>query len=116
MEGGARERLPMLSVVAWHLPAASAGLGGGVVAGGASGLALAGPAAETGPSPLQQAGISRRTAMLCAAALGLLAGLSGGVALMIWAGQGPARASGLVALALACAAGALTFGGLALRR
>ncbi|PWS38440.1 hypothetical protein DFH01_03925 [Falsiroseomonas bella] len=120
----------MLSEVVWHLPAASAGLGS-LALGPASGLALAGllaaavfvallgacaPADEARPSGLEQAGISRPAAMLCAAALGLIAGLAGGVALMIWAGQGPAPALGLLALALACVAGALAFGGLALRR
>jgi hypothetical protein len=120
----------MLSTVAWHLPAAAAGFGS-LATGAASVLALAGllalaafaallgacgPAAEASPSPLQQAVISRPAAALCAAALGMIAALSGAVALMIWAGQGPLPALGLVALALACMAGALAFFGLALRR
>jgi hypothetical protein len=120
----------MLSTVVWHLPAAAAGLGS-LASGAASGLALAGlaalaafaallgacgPATESAPTILHQTGISRPAAALCAAALGVIAALSGAVALMIWAGQGPAPALGLVALALACVAGALAFFGLALRR
>jgi hypothetical protein len=120
----------MLSTVAWDLPAAAAGLGS-LATGTASGLALAGlfvlaafaallgacgPAAEATPSVLHRTGISRPAAVLCGAALGMIAALSGAVALMIWAGQGTAPALGLVALALACVAGALAFFGLALRR
>jgi hypothetical protein len=120
----------MLSGAAWSLPAASAGVAS-LAGGQASGFALAGllaigifaallGALTSGPAPAadapRQAGISRPVALVCATALGLIGLLAGAIAWQVWTGQGPAPATGLVALSMGCTAAALTFGSLALRR
>lgn len=59
--------------------------------------------------------VSRRGAALCAAAFGAAGALAGVVAWEVWHAQGPTRALGLVAAALAFASAALGFGRRALR-
>lgn len=124
----------MLSATVSLLPMASAGLGG-LLGGGAAtpalgmaGLAAAalfvgilgslapGQAPEASAQDDWAAGLGRRGAAICAAAFTLVGALSAGLAWQVWAIQGPARAIGLAAVAVAFISAALVLGGRALRR
>lgn len=72
--------------------------------------------AEPAPDPGWTAGLDRRAAALCAAAFFALSALAAALAWQVWHSQGPARALGLAAVALAFAAVAASCGGRALRR
>lgn len=92
-----------------------AGLGAAAVFAALLGLLTSRPDPEDA-TDAWVAGLDRRVAAICAAAFTLKGGLCGTLAWAAWGVQGPGGALGLGAAALAFLAGAVAFGGRALRR